>query len=177
MYSRWLQHSLQGFGYMFGSPQHGLGVEVKSPDRGARAATVKAEGERRCLIGRTGFKSSATWTQMSFGALLCSEEAEEEHWFLVYGLVKCFHQKKKKKNSQEIHGAVTGETSVISSPWMYRPVFPLCDQGDPQGVPLTWYNRSEGVRTHPKIISSFLLLCRLEIRMWTAWGWIQNQFS
>lgn len=34
---------------------------------------------------------------MSFGALLCSEEAEEEHWFLVYGLVKCFHQKKKKK--------------------------------------------------------------------------------
>lgn len=38
---------------------------------------------------------------MSFGALLCSEEAEEEHWFLVYGLVKCFHQKKKKKTHRK----------------------------------------------------------------------------
>lgn len=154
-----------------------VGSRSQVPWQKCQGCYCKAEGERRCLIGRTGFRSSATWTQMSFGALLCSEEEEEEHWFLVYGLVKCFHQ--KKKSSQVIHGAMTRETSVIPSPWMYRPVLPLCGQGDPQGVPLTWYNRREGVRTHPKIISSFLLLCRLEIRMWTAWGWIQNwnQFS
>lgn len=44
---------------MFRSPQHELGVKVRSPDRGARAAAIKAEGEGRCLTGEAGCKSSA----------------------------------------------------------------------------------------------------------------------
>lgn len=42
---------------MFGSSQHELCVKVTFADRGARAAAVKVDGERRCIIGRIGCKA------------------------------------------------------------------------------------------------------------------------
>lgn len=44
---------------MFGSLQNEFGEKVRSPDRAARAASVKAEGKCWCLAGEMGCKSPA----------------------------------------------------------------------------------------------------------------------
>lgn len=55
IHSSWLQHPPQ----RFGSLQCELGVKVRSPDRGARAAAVKAEGKHKGPAGEMGCKGPA----------------------------------------------------------------------------------------------------------------------